>query len=98
MFPVFPPFLMGKAFDGYRGKAAVPVETAFPPILNMAEAFDRRLGDPFPLLSIRIPVQKPAMKTPDNPVFGYPDSLKGLAPGIPAYIVRLVRFDMVRLG
>jgi hypothetical protein len=95
---MLPPFLMGKALGGYRRKAAVPVETAFPPVFNMAGAFYGRLGDPFPLRGIRIPVQQALVKTPDNPVFGYPDSLKGLAPGVPAYVVRFVRFDMVRLG
>jgi hypothetical protein len=89
---------MGKAVGGYRGKTAVPVETAFPPVFNMAGAFDRRLGDPLPLRSIRISVQEPVMKTPDDPVLGYPDPLKGLAPGIPAYVARLVRFDVIRLG
>jgi hypothetical protein len=89
---------MGKAFGGYRGKAAVPVEAAFPPVFNMAGAFDSGLGDPLPLLSIRVPVQEAVVKTPDNPVFSYPDSLKEIAPGVPAYVVRLVRFDMVRLG
>jgi hypothetical protein len=85
MLPMLPPFLMGKAISGYRGKAAVPVETAFPPVFKMAGAFDRRLGDPFPFRGIRIPVQEPVVKTPDNPVLGYPDSLKGfppLSPGI----------------
>jgi hypothetical protein len=89
---------MGKAPGGYCGKAAVPVEATFPPVFNMAGAFYGRLGDPLPLLSIRVPVQEPVVKTPDNPVFGYPDSLKGIAPGVPAYVIRLVRFDMVRLG
>jgi hypothetical protein len=98
MFPMLPPFLVGKAISGYRGKAAVPMETAFPPVFYMAGAFDGRLGDLLPLRGVRITVQQPVMKTPDDPVFGYPDSLKGFAPGIPAYIVRLVRFDMVRLG
>jgi hypothetical protein len=86
---------MGKALSGYRGKAAVPVEAAFPPVFNMAGAFYGGLGDPFPLRRVRVPVQEPLAETPDNPVFGYPDSLKGLAPGIPAYVVRLIRFDMV---
>jgi hypothetical protein len=88
---------MSKALGGYRGKTAAPVEAAFPPVFNMAEAFDGGLGDPLPLRRIRIPVQEPLVKTPDNPVFGYPDSLKGLAPGIPAYVARLVRFDVIRL-
>jgi hypothetical protein len=98
LFPLFPPFPAGKAVGGHCGKAAIPMETTFPPIFNMAGTFDSGLGDPFPLRGVRIPVQQPVVKTPDNPVFGYPDSLKGLAPGIPAYIVRLVRFDVVRLG
>jgi hypothetical protein len=98
MFSLFPPFPVGKAVSGYRGKAAVPVETAFPPVFNMAGAFDGGLGDPLPLRGVRITVQQPVVKTPNDPVLGYPDSLKGLAPGVPAYIVRLVRFDMVRLG
>jgi hypothetical protein len=98
MLPLFPPFPVGKAVRGYRGKAAVPVETALPPVFNMAGAFHRGLGDPLPLRGVRITIQQPVVKTPDDPVLGYPDSLKGLAPGVPAYIVRLVRFDMVRLG
>jgi hypothetical protein len=61
----------------------------------MAGAFDGRLGDPFPLRGVRVPVQEPLVKTPVNSVFGYPDSLKGPAPGVPAYVVHLVRFDMV---
>jgi hypothetical protein len=98
MLPVFPLFIMCKSVGGYRGKIAVPVEAAFPPVFNVAGAFDRRLGDPFPLRGVRVPVQKPLVKTPDNPVFGYPDSLKRLASGVPAYVVGLVRFDVVRLG
>jgi hypothetical protein len=57
MLPLFPPFPVGKALCGYRGKAAVPVEAAFPPVFNMAGAFDRRLGDPLPLRGVRITVQ-----------------------------------------
>jgi hypothetical protein len=98
MFSPFPPFPVGKAVRGYRGKAAVPVETAFPPVFYMAGAFHCGLSDPLPLRGVRITVQQPVMKTPDDPVLSYPDSLKGIAPGVPAYIVRLVRFDMVRLG
>jgi hypothetical protein len=98
MLPMLPPFPVGKTVSGYRGKAAVPVEAAFPPVFYMAGAFDGWLGDPLPLRGVRITVQQPVVKTPDDPVFGYPDSLKGIAPGVPAYIVRLVRFDMVRLG
>jgi hypothetical protein len=98
MLPMLPPFLVGKAIGGYGGKAAVPVEAAFPPVFNVAGAFNGGLGDPFPLRGIRIPVQEPVMKTPDNPVFGYPDSLKRISPGVPAYVVSPVRFDVVRLG
>jgi hypothetical protein len=74
------------------------MEAAFPPVFNMAGAFNGWLGDPLPLRGVRIAIQQSVVKTPDDPVFGYPDSLKGFAPGIPAYIVRLVRFYMVRLG
>jgi hypothetical protein len=98
MLPLLPPFPMGKTVSGYRGKAAVPVETAFPPVFNMTGAFNRGLSDPLPLRGVRITIQQPVVKTPDDPVLGYPDSLKGIAPGVPAYIVRLVRFDVVRLG
>jgi hypothetical protein len=89
---------MGKTLGGYGGKAAVPVEAAFPPVFDVAGAFHGGLGDSLPLRGMRIPVQESVMKSPDNPVFRYPDSLKGVAPGVPAYIIRLVRFDVVRLG
>jgi hypothetical protein len=98
MLPMLPPFLMGKTISGYGGKIAVPMETAFPPVFNMAGAFDGGLGNPLPFRGIRIPVQETVVKTPDNPVFGYPDSLQGITPVVPAYIIHLVRFDMVRLG
>jgi hypothetical protein len=80
MLPMLPPLLMGKTISGYCGKAAVPVEAAFPPVFKVAGAFDRRLSDPFPFRSIRIPVQESPAKTPDNPVPGYPDFLKGFPP------------------
>jgi hypothetical protein len=95
MLPMFPPFLVGKAISGYGGKIAIPVEAAFPPVFNAAGAFHSGLGDPLPLRGIRIPVQQPVVKTPDDPVFGYPDSLKRITPGVSAYIVGLIRFDVV---
>jgi hypothetical protein len=49
MLPLFPPFPVGKALGGYRGKATVPVEVAFPPVFNMAGAFNGWLGVPLPL-------------------------------------------------
>jgi hypothetical protein len=57
MFPMLPPFLMGKALGGYGGKIAAPVEAAFPPVFNMAGAFHGGPGDPLPLRGTRIPVQ-----------------------------------------
>jgi hypothetical protein len=81
LFPLFPPFPVGKAVGGHCGKASVPMETTFPPIFNMAGAFDGWLGDPLPLRGVRITVQQPVVKAPDNPVFGYPDfPSRGLPP------------------
>jgi hypothetical protein len=68
-------------------EAAVPVETAVPPVFEMAGSFHRGLRNPLTRRRRGVAVQKAVMEPPDNTVLCYDGSLKKLSALIPANII-----------